>query len=153
MTKPIPEGYHSITPVLMVDGAAKALEFYKKAFGAEERARMPAPDGKIAHCEFKVGDSIIMMSDVMPGFGAATKASLYMYVSDCDAVWNRALAAGGKTNMPMEDAFWGDRCGTLEDPFGNKWTISTHKEDVSPQEMEKRAATFMAKMASTAEKK
>ena len=143
--KPIPEGYHSITPYLSVRGASEALEFYKKAFGAEELTRMPMPDGKIAHAEMRIGDSVIMLADEFPdsGFSApptigGTTSLIMIYVDDVDATFKRALASGGKETRPLTDQFYGDRSGTLVDPFGHVWTVATHIEDVSPEEMEKR---------------
>jgi PhnB protein len=148
--KPIPDGYASITPYLIVKGAAKALDFYKKAFGAVERFRMPMPEGRIGHCEFTIGNSIVMMADESPEMGAQAPqpgvrppAFLMIYIEDADAVFARAIAAGAKEFRPMKTQFYGDRSGTVTDPFGHLWTISTHVEDVSQAEMEKR----LAKMA------
>lgn len=145
--KPIPEGYHSITPYLIINGAADAIEFYKKAFGATELFRMPQPDGKIAHAEIKIGDSPIMLSDEHPDMGfrgpqslGGSPISILLYVEDVDTVFNRAIEAGGKVDRAVEDKFYGDRSGSLTDPFGHVWHIATHTEDVSPEEMEKRAA-------------
>jgi PhnB protein len=137
----IPEGYSTLTPFLNVDGAAQAIEFYKKAFGAEERVRMPTPEGKIMHAELKVGDSMLMVSDAMRN--PATASSLHIYVTDADAWWKRAVDAGAKVEMPIADMFWGDRYGVLSDRWGNRWAIAQHKEDVSPQDMGKRAAEAM----------
>src|SRR5258708_38903852 len=143
---PIPEGYHSVTPYLIVDGGAKALDFYKKAFGAKEIMRMPGPDGKIGHAEIKIGDSHIMLADEHPQMGyrgpksvGGTPVALMVYVEDVDKVAAQATAAGAKVLEAVQDKFYGDRMGTVEDPFGHKWHIATHKEDVSPDEMEKRA--------------
>ncbi|MDT8069360.1 MAG: VOC family protein [Terriglobia bacterium] len=151
--KPIPEGYHSVTPYLIVNGAAKAIDFYKKAFGAQELFRMEGPGGKIMHAEIKIGDSPVMLADAFPerGYSApppdgATPVGLMIYVEDVDKVAAQALAAGIKTERPVEDQFYGDRTGTFLDPFGHRWTISTHKEEVTKQEMERRMAT-MAKTA------
>jgi uncharacterized glyoxalase superfamily protein PhnB len=130
--------YHTITPVLNIDGADDAIAFFKQAFGATERLRMPGPDGKVMHCELEIGDSVVMVTDVMQN--PATKSNLHIYVPDCDAVYSQALAAGATTKMPLQDMFWGDRFGSLNDPFGNTWNVATHKEDVSPEEMEKRMA-------------
>jgi uncharacterized glyoxalase superfamily protein PhnB len=130
--------YHTVTPVLTIDGADAAIAFYKKAFGATERTRMPGPDGKLMHAEIVIGDSVVMVNDVM--MNPATKASLHIYVPDCDALFNQALEAGAETRMPLQDMFWGDRFGTVADPFGNTWSLATHKEDVSPEEMQKRMA-------------
>jgi len=145
--KPVPEGYHTVTPGLSIDGCAAAIDLYKKALGAEERHRMPGPGGKIMHAEIKVGDSIIMLNDLMPEMGVgASKSSFYLYVNDCDASYKRAIDAGFKSIMPPSDQFWGDRYGGTEDPYGNKWGFSTHKEDVSPEEMPKRQAEWMKQM-------
>jgi PhnB protein len=145
--RPIPEGYHSVTPYLIVTGAASAIEFYKHAFGAKEVMRIPHPDGRVGHAELQIGDSRIMLADEFPEIGARSPMSLggtpvgiQLYVDDVDAVTARALAAGAKMLRPLKDQFYGDRSGTLNDPFGHQWTISTHKEDVSPEEMQRRAA-------------
>jgi len=130
--------YHTITPVLNIDGADDAIAFFKQAFGATERLRMPGPDGKVMHCELEIGDSVVMVTDVMQN--PATKSNLHIYVPDCDSLFSQALAAGATTKMPLQDMFWGDRFGSLNDPFGNTWNVATHKEDVSPEEMEKRMA-------------
>jgi PhnB protein len=147
--KPIPDGYHSVTPYLIVKGAAKALEFYKKAFGAAEIMRMPGPNDTIVHAEIKIGDSPVMFADECPERGAKsphtigdTCVGLMIYVPDVDAQFKQAIAAGGKVVMEVKDQFYGDRSGTLMDPFGHKWTIATHKEDVSSQEMQKRMAAM-----------
>lgn len=148
--KPIPDGYHSVTPYLIVKGAAKALDFYKQAFGAKELFRMPGPGDRIMHAEIKIGDSPIMLADEAPEFLATspetlggTPIGLMIYVEDVDRSFQQAIAAGGKEIRPVVDQFYGDRSGTLMDPFGHKWTIGTHKEDVSAEEMQKR----MAKMS------
>jgi PhnB protein len=145
--KPIPEGYHSVTPYLIVNDGVAALEFYKEAFGATELMRMDAPGGKIAHAEIKIGDSLLMLADECPemGFRSAQSlggaaVSLLVYVEDVDARFNRAVAAGAKPLKPVQDQFYGDRSGTVTDPFGHVWTIATHVEDVAPEEMEKRMA-------------
>jgi PhnB protein len=147
--KPIPDGYHTVTPYLIVKGAGSALEFYKKAFGAEVIVSMPGPGGGVMHAEFKIGNSILMMGDENPGMAAnspktlgGTPIGLCIYVNDSDAVFNQAVAAGAKVVYPVKDQFYGDRSGTVEDPFGHKWTIATHKEDVSPEEMKKRMEVF-----------
>jgi len=147
--KPIPDGFHSVTPYIVVKGAGNALEFYKKAFGAVEIVRMPGPGGAIMHAEFKIGDSILMMGDENIAMGApspltlgGTPIGLCIYVKDSDAVFNQAVAAGAKVLYPVKDQFYGDRSGTVQDPFGHKWTVATHKEDVSPEEMQKRMAEF-----------
>jgi PhnB protein len=152
-TQPIPEGYHSITPVLAVEDAAAAIEFWKRAFGATERSRMDGPDGKIAHAEIEIGDSLIMTSDQLPQsstkppkeVGAATSA-IFLYVEDVDSVVQDAVDAGAEITMPIEDMFWGDRFGQVRDPFGHVWQIATHVEDLEPEEMERRAAEAMASM-------
>jgi PhnB protein len=145
--KPIPDGYHSVTPYLIIKGAAEAIEFYKKAFGATELFRMPQPDGRIGHAEIKIGDSPIMLSDEFPEMNFAgpntlggSSVSILIYVEDVDSVFTQAIAAGGTEQRPVEDKFYGDRGGSLADPFGHVWHIATHIEDVSPEEMEKRAA-------------
>jgi PhnB protein len=155
MAKAIPEGYHSITPYLVVKDAAQAIEFYKRAFGAQEVARMAGPGGKgIMHAEIKIGDSHVMLSDEMPGTGATspqslggTTCSLFLYVPDVDSTYRQAVSAGATSTMPVSDQFWGDRFGKLADPFGHQWALATHKEDVSPQEMKKRSDAFFAQMA------
>jgi PhnB protein len=151
--KPIPEGYHSVTPYLTVNDAARAIEFYKRAFGAKEVLRMDGPPGKIVHAELDIGDSKLMLSDEMPGGSSrspqsvgGTTAGVFLYVEDVDSVYKKAVSAGAKEEMPPSDMFWGDRFGKLEDPFGNQWSMATHKEDVSPAEMAQRAQAFMAKM-------
>jgi PhnB protein len=143
--KPVPDGYHTVTPYLVVEGAASAIAFYKKAFGAEELFRMPTPDGKIAHAEIQIGDARVMLCDPMPQMGveARSKANLFLYVPDVDAWFKRAVAAGAKETMPVADMFWGDRFGKLVDPFGHNWQIASHIEDVDPEEMMKRAAAAM----------
>ena len=145
--KPIPEGYHSVTPYLIISGAGDAIDFYKKAFGATELFRMPAPEGKIGHAEIKIGDSPIMLADESPemGYKSATTlsgspVSLMIYVEDVDKVYNQAIAAGGTEVKGVQDQFYGDRSGTLKDPYGHVWHIATHKEDVTPEEMDKRMA-------------
>jgi PhnB protein len=150
--KPIPDGYHTVTPYLIVQGAAAAIEFYKKAFGAKELMRMPGPGGKVGHAELQIGDSRIMLADEHPEMGAKGPGSfggspvgLLLYVEDVDARFNRAVAAGGKVKKPLADQFYGDRSGTLTDPFGHQWTIATHKEDVAPAEMDRRMKEMMKK--------
>jgi len=140
----IPEGYTTITPFLNVNGASDAIEFYKKAFSAEERVRMPTPDGKIMHAELKIGNAMLMVSDAMRN--PPTASSIHLYVTDADQWWKRATDAGAKVEMPISDMFWGDRYGVLSDKWGNRWAISQHKEDVSPEEMRKRAAEAMKNM-------
>jgi PhnB protein len=152
--KPIPEGYHAITPYLIVKGAAKAIEFYKHAFNATELLRMPGPGGRIMHAELKLGDSVVMLADEAPEMGYRAPAgdssggasvSLYLYDADVDATVNRAVAAGAKVTRPVADQFYGDRNGTLVDPFGHVWSVGTHKEDVSPEEMKRRMAAMAQK--------
>ena len=145
--KPIPEGYHTATPYLIVRDAASAIEFYKKAFGATELMRMADPSGRIGHAEIKIGNSPIMMADEVPEMGyrspqslGGSPVSILLYVEDVDAVFSQAIAAGAKVQRPVEDQFYGDRSGGVTDPFGHVWYVATHKEDVSPEEMRKRAA-------------
>ena len=152
-TNPIPQGYHTVTPSLTCRDAAKAIDFYKKAFGAQELMRMPSPDGKISHAEIKIGDSVVLINDEFPGRTAApapTAApsnSLFLYVEDVDTVFNQAVTAGAKSTMPLQDMFWGDRFGNLLDPFGHHWGLATHIEDVAPEEIGRRAQAFYAKAA------
>ena len=145
----IPKGYHTITPNIVVTDAAKAIEFYKKAFGAEERVRMPGPTGGVMHAEISIGDSAMMLGEEMPGTGAkspksygGSPVSFYVYVEDVDAAWQRAVDAGAKEVMPLADMFWGDRTGCLEDPFGHNWWLAQHVEDLTPDEMKKRQEAF-----------
>jgi PhnB protein len=149
--KPIPEGYHSVTPYLIVRGGVDAIEFYKKAFGATELFRFPAPGGKIGHAEIKIGDSPIMLADEFPEMGykgpqsiGGSPLSLMIYVDEVDTVFNRAVEAGGTVKEAVQDKFYGDRTGTVIDPFGHVWHVSTHKEDVSMEEMERRAKAHSA---------
>jgi PhnB protein len=144
---PIPQGYHSVIPYLVVDGAARAIDFYKSAFGATEMFRMPGPGGKIGHAEIKIGDSVIMLADEHPEVGArsprsigGSPVSILLYVDDVDAMSARATAAGAKVTRPVTDQFYGDRAGSFEDPFGHQWHIHTHVEDVSSEEMKRRMA-------------
>ena len=148
--KPIPDGYRQVTPYLIVDGAARALDFYAKAFGAVERMRMAAPGGKVGHAEIQVGDSVIMLADEHPEMGArgprafgGSPVSIHLYVADVDATVKAAVAAGAKVIRPVENQFYGDRSGTLEDPFGHHWHVSTHVEDVPHEELARRAAAKM----------
>jgi PhnB protein len=150
MVKPIPDGYHSITPYLMVKGAAAAIEFYKKAFRARERMRMPGPDGRIGHAELEMGDAAIMLADEFPEMdalgpqpGVKPPVGIHLYIEDVDATVERAVAAGAKLLRPVEDQFYGDRMGTIIDPFGHLWHVSTHKEDVPPDELRRRAEAAM----------
>ena len=145
----IPEGYSSVTPYLMIKGAAEAIEFYKEVFGATERLRLPAED-RIAHAELEIGDSVIMLADECQERGALSPSSvggtpvcLHLYVEDCDEVFARAIEAGAKEIRPVERQFYGDRSGMFTDPFGHKWNVATHVEDVSPEEMQKRMAAAM----------
>ena len=147
--KPIPEGFEGATPYLIVKGAANALDFYKKAFGATEIMRIPAPGGKVGHAEIKIGNAIIMLADEFPEMNhrspqslGGTPVSILVYVQDVDAFVKRAVAAGAKVVMPVETKFYGDRSGSLEDPFGHQWHFATHVEDVPPDEMAKRAEAF-----------
>jgi PhnB protein len=151
--QPIPRGYHSVTAYITVADAAKALEFYSRAFGASVLQRMPGPGGKLMHAEFKIGDSVVMLSDEFPQGGTkspqslgGSSASLFLYVDDVDAAFRRAVEAGCKVEMPLMNMFWGDRFGKLTDPFGHHWGLATHKEDISPAEIQQRAATAMAQM-------
>lgn len=151
---PIPQGYHSLTPYLVANDASRAIEFYTHAFGAKELVRMGGPGGKIGHAELKIGDSMLMISDEMPGSGSRSPQSLggspvsiFMYIENVDSVFNKAVQAGAKADMPPQDMFWGDRFGKLTDPFGHSWALATHIEDVAPEEMKKRAQTAMAQMA------
>ena len=152
----VPEGHHTVTPQLTLANAAQAIEWYKKALGAEEVARATGPDGKILHAEVRIGNSLIMLNDEMGGSKSpkaigGSPASLWIYVEDCDALFNRAVGAGGKVAAgpmgQMADQFWGDRCGTLTDPQGYSWTIATRKEDLSREEMQRRQAEWMKNFA------
>jgi PhnB protein len=152
--KPIPEGYHSVTPYLCVNGAARAIEFYKEAFGATEIMRLEAPGERIGHAEVKIGDSVIMLADEFPDINfrspqslGGTSAHLMIYVEDVDARVEKAVAAGAKLTRPVKDQFYGDRTGGVEDPFGHVWYIATHIEDLTPEEIHKRSAAEMAKQA------
>ncbi|HMI32096.1 MAG TPA: VOC family protein [Candidatus Limnocylindrales bacterium] len=150
--KPIPQGYTTVTPSMTVKDAPKVIEFYKKAFGATERMRMPGPDGKIMHAEIQIGNSIIMMNDEVMGSRSAQTLggcpiSFYLYFDNADAAFQKAMAAGGKQFMPVTDMFWGDRMGTIEDPFGHKWTIAQHVKDVTPEDMKRGQEEFMKQMA------
>jgi PhnB protein len=140
--KPIPEGSHALTPHLTCAGAAEAIAFYTKAFGAVELMRLPGQDGKLAHASLRIGDSTLMLVDEAPDYGMYAPTSLkgspvtiHLYVEDVDTVFNRAIAAGAKVTMPVADMFWGDRYGRLEDPFGHQWSIATHKQDLSPEQI------------------
>jgi PhnB protein len=153
MAKAIPDGYHSVTPYLAVDGAENAIKFYEQAFGAKERTRMQSPDGKIAHAEIEIGDSVVMLSDPLPDFVTksprelgGTSASIMLYVEDVDATIQQAIDAGATLEREIEDQFWGDRFGAVVDPYGHMWSIATHVEDVPPEEMAKRAEAAIAAM-------
>ncbi len=153
--KPIPEGYHALTPYLAVDDAAQAIEYYRKAFGAQERVRMETPDGKIGHAELEIGDSLVMLSDTFPQASTrppkdlgGTSASVFMYAEDVDAVVKQAVDAGATVTMEVADQFWGDRFGTVTDPFGHVWSIATHIEDLTPEEIAERGKAAMAAMSS-----
>ena len=146
--KPIPDGYQAVTPYLIVAGAARALDFYTQVFGATEIMRMPGPNG-IAHAEIRIGDSVVMLADESPDMGykgpvalGGSPVSLMLYVADVDATFQRAVAAGAVQQRPVQDQFYGDRSGTLEDPFGHVWTIATHIEDVAPDEIDRRLAAM-----------
>ena len=154
--KPVPEGFHTVTPYLVQRDAKRALEFYKKAFGAETRVTMPGPDGRIMHAEIRIGDSMMFLSDEIPEMSPETKSpqsagcvtsTTFLYVPDVDAVFKRAVDAGARVVMPVADMFWGDRFGKVADPFGHHWGIATHKEDLAPQEMQKREAEWRKKAA------
>ena len=154
---PIPEGFHTVTPSIVCRDAAKAIEFYKTALGAEERMRMNSPDGKVMHSELRIGNSVIFVTDEFPDMGTgcamkspqtlgASTASLNIYVEDVDTAFATAVSHGVKVTMPVSDMFWGDRFGSFTDPFGHTWSISTHKEDLTQHEIEERAQSFFASM-------
>jgi uncharacterized glyoxalase superfamily protein PhnB len=154
MTKPIPDGFYTITPHIIVSDGAKAIEFYKKAFDAQEQERFMAPDGKgVMHAQLKIGNSRLMLGGefpptcLSPKSRGGTTVSLYLYVENADALFDRAVKAGGNVKMPMTDQFWGDRCGQVEDPFGHQWTIATHKQDLTQDQIAANAKTFFANMA------
>ena len=159
--KPVPERYHTVTPSIVIDGAAKAIEFYRKAFGADELSRMPAPGGKLMHAEIKIGNSVVMLSDAFPEWGGCSPPSvkqgspvtLHIYVNDADAFFAKATAAGAKVKSPLMDAFWGDRYGQLTDPFGQVWGVATHQYDYTPEEMQKGFDEMMAQMGHTVSSK
>jgi PhnB protein len=155
--KPIPEGYHTLTPYLTVRDAPRAIEFYKQAFGAKERGVMKDPSGRVMHAELMIGDSIIMLADEFPQMGVVSPeaiggsaSGLHIYVEDVDSAFDRAVKAGGITEMPVMDMFWGDRYGKLKDPFGHKWSIATHKADLSAEEMDRGMKEAMAQMTKSA---
>jgi len=148
--RPIPEGFHTVTPHLVCEGAAEALAFYAQAFGAVELGRMPGPGGKIMHAEMRIGDSRIMLADAFPEYGSkgpralqGTTVVMHLYVPDADAAWDKALAAGAEPVMPLEDAFWGDRYGQVADPFGHRWSIATHKQDLSLEQIQENMRKMM----------
>src|SRR6267378_2940340 len=154
MAKPIPDGFHTITPNLTVTDGAKAIEFYKKAFGAQEKGRFNAPDGKsVMHAEIKIGDSIVMLGSehppqcLSPKSRGGTSVSLYLYFENADAAFERAVKAGCTVKMPMSDMFWGDRYGQVEDPFGHQWSFATHKQDLTKEQIAQNAKAFFAQMA------
>jgi PhnB protein len=152
-SKPVPDGFHTVTAALTVKDAAKAIDFYKKALGAEEIMRMPTPDGKIGHAQLQIGDSVIFLTDEFPNMGnkspqtlGGTSGSLYLYVENVDAAVQQAINAGGKATMPVSDMFWGDRYGQFVDPFGHTWGIATHTQDLTAEEIEQGAKKFYAQM-------
>jgi PhnB protein len=152
--QPVPEGYHTITPYLAVENASEAIDFYKRALGAKERVRMPGPGGSVMHAELEIGDSVVMLSDPFPQASTkppkelgGTSVSIMVYVDNIDSLYKQAIDAGATSLMEPDDMFWGDRFGSVQDPFGHSWTIATHVEDVTPEEMEKRSQEFMSAMA------
>ena len=151
---PVPEGYHTVTPFLAVDDASAAIDFYTRALGARERVRMPMPDGKVAHAELEIGDSVVMLADPSPQATTrppkelgGTSVGVFLYVEDVDAFVGRATDAGATVTMPPEDMFWGDRFGQITDPFGHQWQVATHIEDIPPEEMAERARAAMSSMS------
>jgi PhnB protein len=155
--KPIPDGYRTATPYLIVKGAAEAIEFYQRAFGATELMRMADPKGRVGHAEIRIGDSVIMLADEYPEMGhrgprslGGSSVSILLYLEDVDTVFERALKAGARAQRPVQNQFYGDRSGTLEDPFGHVWTIATHVEDVPEEELKRRAEAVMKSSASAA---
>ena len=156
MATPIPEGYHTLTPYLTFDNAAEAMDYYKDVFGAKERMRMETPGGKIGHAEIEIGDSLVMLADAFPQSTTkppselgGTSAGVFLYVEDVDAVTQKAVDAGATITMEVADQFWGDRFGSVTDPFGHSWSIATHVEDVPPEEMAERAKEAMAAMSAS----
>lgn len=156
--RPIPEGFHTVTPLLMCAGAADAIEFYKKAFGAIEVGRMPSPDGRIMHASLRIGDSPLMLADECPEYGSlgplalkGTPVTVHLYVRDVDAMFAQAVAAGAKPIMPPAEMFWGDRYGQVVDPFGHRWSIATHTRDLTPEQMQKEFEAMMAQQQGCAE--
>jgi len=155
--RPIPEGYHSITPQITCRDAARAIDFYKQALGAKEIMRMPGPDGRVMHAEMQIGDSRFMIGDEFPGMSVAPDSSsklhatsLFVYTEDADSLFNRAIKAGARADMPPSDMFWGDRYGKFTDPFGHQWGVATHVEDVAPQEMQRRSEEWTKQAAKAA---
>jgi len=151
--KAVPDGFHTVTASLTLDECAAAIDWYKKALGAEELSRSPGPDGKLMHAEIRIGDSRVMLNDAVMGSKGpkalgGSPAALWIYVEDCDGLFNRAVAAGGEVTMPVGDQFWGDRCGSIVDPFGYRWSFATHKEDLTREEIQRRQADFFKQMAS-----
>ena len=153
--KPVPEGHHTVTPYLAIKYGVQALEFYKRAFGATEESKLVTPDGRLGHAEIRLGDSLIMLSDEFPEYGGKSPQTLggspvniHLYVEDVDAFFKKAVAAGAKERKPVMDQFYGDRSGQLEDPFGHLWWVATHKEDVPPQEMQRRVEAMFQKKGS-----
>ena len=156
MPQPIPEGYSTLNPYLAVEDASSAIDFYQRAFGAKERSRMPGPGGAIMHAELEIGDSVLMLSDPFPQASTkpptelgGTTVSLMLYVEDTDATYRQAIDAGATSLMEPDDMFWGDRFSSVQDPFGHSWTIATHVEDVSPEEMQRRSEEWMSQMVGT----
>lgn len=156
--KAIPDGFTAVTPHLRIKGAGAAMEFYKQAFGAEELFRMPMPDGRVGHAEMVIGGAIVMLADEFPEMGVfgpgpqGPGVGIHLYVEDVDAAYQRAVSAGAKATMPPMDMFWGDRYGKLTDPYGHEWSLATHKEDVSPEEMARRGKEAMANMGDCGKK-
>ena len=154
--RPIPEGYHSITPQLTCRDAARAIDFYKSVLGAKELMRMAGPDGMVMHAELQIGDSRIMVNDEFPGMAAVPdppatpSSSLFVYTEDVDSLYNHAVQAGSRADMALENMFWGDRFGKFTDPFGHQWGVATHVEDVAPEEMQRRSEEMTKKMAKAA---
>jgi uncharacterized glyoxalase superfamily protein PhnB len=155
---PIPQGYHTVTPSIVVRGAADALDFYRKAFNAEETLRMPGPGGKIMHAEFRIGDSVIMLGDESPEMGSrsplsfgGSPVSFFIYVENVDEAWQRAIKAGAKQVMPLADMFWGDRTGCVDDPFGHHWWLAQHVADLTPEEIQKGQERFFSQMHATSQ--
>jgi uncharacterized glyoxalase superfamily protein PhnB len=156
--KPVPEGFHTVTPHLVIKGAVEAIEFYKKAFGAEEISKMPGPDGRLMHAAVKIGDSIVFLVDEAPQWGnrgpqslGGTPVGIHLYVEDVDAVFQRAVAAGGTVKMPLEDMFWGDRYGVVTDPFGHNWSLASRRENLTSDQIAKNAQAFFVKGGCAAE--